>query len=287
MAQASPQAGKAVQENPAPGLPGPEELERAGLRLAVEGAVARITISRPERRNAMTGRTWTTLAHIGQSLPSDVRIIVLSGEGDIFSAGIDLAMFSPQGVEGEESIVGRLTRGSAGEAELDAYIAELQEGFLWLRRPDLVTVAAVRGHAIGAGFQLALACDIRIAAEDAKFCMKEPALGLVPDLTGTKPLVDIVGVNRAVELCLTARTVGAAEARELRLAELVVAPDALEATVDDLVAALLATPAEAAAATKALLQQAPANTLQEQCRAERGAQIQRLTAMAAASGPGS
>lgn len=267
-------------------LPTGEELTRAGLGLTVEGAVARVTISRPERRNAMTGRTWTTLAHIGQALPDDVRIVVIAGEGDIFSAGIDLNMFTPEGVDGERSIVAGLADGSADEADLDAYISELQQGFLWLRRPDLVTIAAVRGHAIGAGFQLALSCDLRILADDARFCMKEPALGLVPDLTGTKPLVDIVGVHRATEICLTARKVGAEEARELGLATLVVGVDELDGAVDDAVAALLATNPEAAVATKALLQQAGDNTLEEQCAAERRAQVGRLTALAGAMAPG-
>lgn len=262
--------------------PTEDELSRAGLRLAVEGPVARITISRPERRNAMTGRTWVTLAHIGQTLPEDVRIVVIAGDGDIFSAGIDLGMFTPEGVDGERSMVAGIIDGTSGDADVEDYIAGLQEGFLWLRRPDLVTVAAVRGHAIGAGFQLALSCDIRILADDAKLCMKEPALGLVPDLTGTKPLVDIVGVNRAVEICLTARRVGAAEARELGLAELVVAADELPGAVDDVVAALLATNPEAATATKALLQQAAGNTLGQQAEAERRAQVGRLTSLAKA-----
>lgn len=276
-----------AQASHAPGpLPSEEELTRAGLRLAVDGPVARITISRPESRNAMTGRTWTTMAHIGQSLPEDVRIVVIAGEGDIFSAGIDLKMFSPEGVDGERSIVAGLVDGSADEAALDAYIVELQEGFLWLRRPDLVTIAAVRGHAIGAGFQLALSCDLRILADDAKFCMKEPALGLVPDLTGTKPLVDIVGVHRATELCLTARRVEADEARELGLATLVVGADELDGAVDDAVAALLEVDPDAAVATKALLQQAPGNTLEEQNAAERAAQVGRLTALARAMVPG-
>lgn len=276
-----------AQDSHDPGpLPSEEELTRAGLRLKVEGAVARITISRPEKRNAMTGRTWTTLAHIGQSLPEDVRIVVIAGEGDIFSAGIDLNMFTPEGVDGERSIVAGLVDGSADGAELDTYIAKLQEGFLWLRRPDLVTIAAVRGHAVGAGFQLALSCDLRILADDAKFCMKEPALGLVPDLTGTKPLVDIVGVHRATEICLTARRVEADEARELGLATLVVGVDELEGAVDDAIAALLEVHPEAAVATKALLRQAPDNTLEEQAAAERIAQAGRLTAMAKAMMPG-
>ncbi|MET9780711.1 enoyl-CoA hydratase/isomerase family protein [Nocardiopsis alba] len=273
---------QAPQETGVTEPPGEEELTRAGLRLTVEGAVARITISRPERRNAMTGRTWTTLAHIGQTLPEDVRIVVIAGEGDIFSAGIDLGMFTPEGVEGERSIIGGLTDGSADEADLDAYIAELQQGFLWLRRPDLVTIAAVRGYAIGAGFQLALSCDLRVLADDAVFCMKEPALGLVPDLTGTKPLVDIVGVHRATEICLTARKVGAEESRELGLAALVVGVDELEGAVDDAVAALLTVDRGAATATKDLLLQAEGNTLEEQCAAERAAQVKRLTTLAKA-----
>ncbi|ASU59256.1 enoyl-CoA hydratase/isomerase family protein [Nocardiopsis dassonvillei] len=278
MAQATNGSGPAPTE---------EELSRARLRLVVRGPVAHVTISRPDRRNAMTGRTWTTLARIGRTLPEEVRIVVVDGDGDIFSAGIDLGMFSPEGVDGERSMVAGLADGTASDAEVRDYIAGLQEGFLWLRRPDLVTVAAVRGHAIGAGFQLALSCDLRILADDAQLCMKEPALGLVPDLTGTKPLVDIVGVNRAIEICLTARRVGAQEARDLGLAELVVPADELSAAVDDVVAALLATDRAAATATKALLQQAAGNTLQQQAEAERAAQAARLAALARAAADGS
>jgi len=107
--------------------------------------------------------------------------------------------------------------------------------------------------------------------------MKEPALGLVPDLTGTKPLVDVVGLPRAIELCLTTRVVGASEAAVLRLAELVVPGPELDSAVADLVAALLATDAAAGRATKALLQQAQGNTLDQQVRAERQAQRQLLS----------
>ena len=111
-------------------------------------------------------------------------------------------------------------------------------------------------------------------ADDAKLCMKEPALGLVPDLTGTKPLVDLVGLPRALELCLTTRTVAAEEARELGLAEIVVPVTELDAAVSDLVAALLAADAATARATKALLQQAPAHNLAQQAAAERRAQAE-------------
>ncbi|NDU71144.1 enoyl-CoA hydratase/isomerase family protein [Actinomadura sp. DSM 109109] len=254
----------------APGTaPVPPGLDEAGLRLDVDGAVATVTLDRPERRNAMTFATWRGLAAIGRSLPADVRVVVLRGEGPSFSAGIDLGMFSGGG--GGEGF----TDGADAEGT-DRFIAELQEGYTWLRRPDIVSVAAVQGHAIGAGFQLALACDIRVIAEDARFCMKEPALGLVPDLTGTKPLVEIVGIGRALEMCLTARTVHAEEAARIGLAETVVPREGLDGAVRDLAEALLAVNPGAAAATKRLLWQAAENTLDEQCAAERREQIGRL-----------
>ncbi|MCP2341299.1 enoyl-CoA hydratase/isomerase family protein [Actinomadura rupiterrae] len=252
----------------------PARLAEGGLRLEVDGAVATVTLARPERRNAMTFATWRGLAAIGRSLPPEVRVVVLRGDGPSFSAGIDLSMFSGGGGEGFPS-------GEDDEAG-DRFIAELQEGYTWLRRPEIVTVAAVHGHAIGGGFQLALACDIRIAADDTRFCMKEPALGLVPDLTGTKPLVEIVGVNRALELCLTARTVDAAEAARLGLVERVVPAGGLDEAVAALTAELLAVNAGAAVATKRLLLEAPQNTLDEQRAAERREQLGRLRELSAA-----
>ena len=110
-------------------------------------------------------------------------------------------------------------------------IATWQEGFTWLRVPTFVSIAAVRGAAVGAGFQLALACDLRVLADDARFCMQEPLLGLVPDLTGTKPLVDLVGYSRALEICATTRWVAADEAREIGLATAVVPGDELDDAV--------------------------------------------------------
>jgi enoyl-CoA hydratase/carnithine racemase len=241
------------------------EVRAGGLRLAIDGEVATVTLGRPERRNAMTPAMWHGLAEIGADLPEQVRVVVVRGEGPSFCAGIDLALLAGTGAEDEYVA-------SPTDPDLEQKVASYQAGYLWLRDPAIVSIAAVQGHAIGAGFQLALACDLRILTEDAKLCMKEPALGLVPDLTGTKPLVDIVGLPRAIELCLTARTVTAAEALLLRLAELVVPGGELDAAVADLVAALLATDAAAARATKALLQQAGRHTLAEQAAAERRAQ---------------
>jgi enoyl-CoA hydratase/carnithine racemase len=240
------------------------ELTAGGLMLAVDGEVANVTLARPERRNAMTPATWHGLAAIGAALPPQVRVVVLRGQGPSFCAGIDLRLFSADGIPGEAPVL--------GAADPEATIAGYQAGYLWLRNPAIVSIAAVQGHAIGAGFQLALACDLRILADNAALCMKEPALGLIPDLTGTKPLVDIVGLPRALELCLTSRTVGADEAAALRLAELVVPGAELDGAVADLVAALLAVEPAVARATKELLQQAPGHTLEQQSAAERRAQ---------------
>lgn len=209
---------------------------------------------------------WRALAQAGRCLPEGTRVVVVRGEGPSFSAGIDLRLFTPEGVPGEGTLPSPASPG------FEDWIAACQEGFSWLRDPGIVSVAAVRGHAIGAGFQLALACDLRVLADDAQLCMKEAALGLVPDLTGTKPLADLVGLPRALELCLTARTVRAAEAAQLRLAELVVPGEELGAAVSDLVAALLTPEPAVARVVKELLAGAAGRTLAEQAAAERRAQ---------------
>jgi enoyl-CoA hydratase/carnithine racemase len=167
-----------------------------------------------------------------------------------------------------------------GNVEIEKRIAGWQQAFSWWRRPDVVSIAAVHGHAVGAGFQLALGCDIRIVTPDAQFAMREPTLGLVPDLGGTARLVELVGYPRALEICATGRWVSADEARELRLAEAVVGADDLDGTVADLVAAILAAPRDAVVETKALLIGAGNRTYDEQLAAERQAQARRIIDLA-------
>ena len=123
-----------------------------------------------------------------------------------------------------------------------------------------------------------------MVADDAHFCMKESALGLVPDLTGTKPLVESVGYARALEICVTARMVGADEAVAIGLATTAVPAEELDATVADLVAALTAPMAGAVTETKALLQAAVHADLDEQRRREREAQVRRFRELAAMLG---
>jgi enoyl-CoA hydratase/carnithine racemase len=257
-------------------------LPTAGLRWGVQDCVATIMLNRPERRNAMTPSMWHGLAEIGGKILADasIRVVVIRGEDPSFCAGIDLRMFSPEGVPGEDRGPG------VDDPGFGEHIRGYQKGYLWLRDDRIVSIAAVQGHAIGAGFQLALACDLRVLADNARLCMKEPALGLVPDLTGTKPLVELVGRSRAIELCLTARTVDAHEARELRLAEYVVPAADLSARVDDLARQLTSTDVAAARATKALLATAAANSLDRQAAAERAAQAKLLRGLTRGRPPG-
>ena len=128
--------------------------------------------------------------------------------------------------------------------------------------------------------QLALACDLRVLADDAQLCMKESALGLVPDLTGTKPLVEAVGYARALEICSTARMVDSTEAVAIGLASVAVPAADLDATVHDLVGALTAALPGAVREIKALLQGASGRDLDEQRRFEREAQVRRFRELA-------
>jgi len=257
----------------------PEELAEAGLRYDVSGAVATVTLSRPEVRNAQTPRMWRTLAALGAEMPDDVRVVVVRGEGQSFSAGLDRAMLDPSGAADDpDSVVGMLAR---DDDEISATIDEFQQGFTWLRDPRFVSIAVVQGHAVGAGFQLALSCDLRLLGDDAQLCMKEPALGLVPDLTGTQPLVRCVGYARALEMCATARMVGAAEALGVGLATVVCPVPELDAALADLVSALTAPMVGAVRETKALLLAATDRTLDDQRRFEREAQIRRFRELAA------
>lgn len=187
----------------------------------------------------------------------------------MFSAGIDLRTFTPDGVDGEQIVQQIAALDDPGVADL---IAEFQRAFTWWHdRDDVLTVAAVQGAAVGAGFQLALACDLRVAATDARFAMKETSLGLVPDLAGTHPLVRAVGYGRALELCATGRWVGAEEALAWGLVSAV--GDDLDAVVASTVGGLLAAPEASLRGTKRVLRAALSQDAEAQRRTERETQV--------------
>jgi enoyl-CoA hydratase/carnithine racemase len=247
------------------------------VRTARDGAVLTVTLDRPEQLNAQTPATWAALAEIGRTLDDAVRVVVVRGAGRSFSAGLDRSLFST-----EPDVRGGLGELAAMPEDLaQERIRRYQSGFRWLRSPGIVSVAAVQGHAIGAGAQLALACDLRVMADDAQLRLPEATLGLVPDLTGTSTLVEAVGYARALEIALTGRAVGAREAQAIGLATAAVPAGELDGAVADLVAALLAPSAGAGRATAALIRSAVRNGPDLQDEAERAAQVRRIGALAA------
>lgn len=241
-----------------------------GVRYDQDGPVATVTLCRPDVLNAQTPAMWSELADISRKMPGDVRVVIVAGEGRAFSAGLDLSVARGGG----DSSLPQLATLPAEECA--ERIAGFQEAFTWLRRSSLVTIAAVQGHAIGAGFQLALNCDLRVLADDARFSMAEVTLGLVPDLGGTKRLTELVGPSRALEICVTGRRLSAQEADRIGLATAVVPAAELSAAVSDLAAAVLAADRGAVSEIKALLAGATVRSYADQDRAEREAQTRRL-----------
>lgn len=262
-------------------------LVAGGLRVEWAGPagepVVTVTLDRPEVRNAQTPAMWRALAVVGKSLPAATRVVVLRGAGPTFSAGLDLRMFQAEAIPGEMGLAGVA---ALGDEQADAAIASYQGAFSWFADSDVLTIAVVQGAAVGAGFQLALACDLRICADDARFAMKEPTLGLVPDLTGTWPLLHALGYQRALELCLTGRWLGAEEAVLTALVLRSVPLEQLGDATRQLVASLLAGPPDAARATRRLLRAAVGRTPQQQRAAERQEQLVLLRALASSSSAG-
>jgi enoyl-CoA hydratase/carnithine racemase len=254
--------------NPDPGASKPTD--EVGVRYDLDGPVATVTLCRPEVLNAQTPEMWAELGNISRKLPGSVRVVIVRGEGRSFSAGLDLSAARGEG----DSSLTRLAQLSPEECA--DRIAGFQSAFTWLRNPSVVTIAAVRGHAIGAGFQLALNCDMRILTDDARLSMAEVTLGLVPDLGGTKRLAELVGPSRALEICVTGRRIAADEADRLGLATTVVPGDQLDAAVADLTAAILAGDRGAVSEIKGLMTGIGTRTYAEQDRAEREAQTRRL-----------
>lgn len=246
-----------------------EDIE--GLRVTRTGSLLRLTLCAPERRNAQTPALWRALHRIGSEIDESVTAVLFDAEGPAFSAGLDRRMLTPEGLPGERPLA-EIVRGP----DLLGWIAQLQRGFEIWQEVDAIVVAAVQGHAIGAGFQLALAADVIVAADDAVFSMREATLGLVPDLGGTRVLSQAVGYHRALEICATGRQVPADEAQRLGFVSRVVPDAELSEAAHAVIETVSAAPWRSATAVKRLLRDAHMRSGAEQYQREREAQAQQL-----------
>lgn len=233
--------------------------EEDRIVVTIDNDVLRVTLNRPEVRNAQTPAMWEQLAQIAQEIPDSVRFVVLSGRGQDFSAGLDRAVLA-QGMLADL------------QSDPDGYIARAQEGFQrWTRLPQVV-IAQVQGNAIGAGFQLALVSDVIIAAPDARFAMREVSIGLVPDLGGTGALIDAIGYRRAFSLCATGAFISSQQAHSWGLVH-AIAQDPI-ATTEQFLDEMRQLDATTVADIKALLQSVAHD--RDSWSKERSAQVRRL-----------
>ncbi|MBI2170271.1 MAG: enoyl-CoA hydratase/isomerase family protein [Actinobacteria bacterium] len=224
------------------------------LKFEQDGHVGWLRLNRPEKLNAMTVQMWAEMRELGQQLLADaagLRCLVVIGEGRAFSAGIDLSTFS----EGQALDPGPVAE-RAVEDEMVAGILRAQEAFTWLEDASFPTIAALRGYALGAGIQLAMACDLRIVARGTRLGVFEQKYGILPDLGGTHWLPRLVGPARAKELTWTVAEIDAEEAHRIGLCEHLVDDADLEKVAEDLAATIAAQPPLAVAGAKAAINRA-------------------------------
>ena len=228
-----------------------------------DDAVGVVTLNRPDKLNAMSYEVFEGLHSAGAAAAKaadsgDCRAVMVIGAGRAFSAGLDVSLFAQQ---------------ASGEAPDDEGIAYLQQAFTVFEDLPVPTGAAVRGVALGGGCQLALACHLRIAAPDASFGLLEARWGLVPDLGATWRLPRLVGLSRATDLAMSARTVDSLTAAAWGLVDAVAEPDDdFEQWASAYVARLAAGPTVALGAVPALLRNSYRQDRDAVLAAERQAQ---------------
>jgi enoyl-CoA hydratase/carnithine racemase len=188
------------------------------LSLLEENGILYIRLNRPEKRNAINLQMLDELERCFNEVAAkdSVGVVVLSGEGKIFCAGIDLFE------------IGKIAGMSA--QDLRRNLRKVQRAFSEIEYLEKAVIAAIHGSALGAGLELALACDLRIASQETVFAIPEVNLGVIPDLGGNQRLPRMVGVGRAKELILTGKTISALDAERIGLVNKVVSLEDLQNT---------------------------------------------------------
>jgi enoyl-CoA hydratase len=238
------------------------------VRVDAEGGVARVTLDDPARRNILSGPLVAELVAAFDELEGrdDVTAVVLTGAGSAFCAGADLT---------------DLLAAADGDP---AGVRRVYGGFDRVRRSPLVTVAAVNGPAVGAGLNLALVCDVRVAGASAWFDCRFPALGLHPGGANLLMLQRLVGPQVAAAMVLCRRRLTAAQAQAAGLVLEATPDEALLETAEGLARAAAATPRELVLLTKRSLREERALSVEEAMRLEEERQMWSLRLPATAEG---
>jgi 2-(1,2-epoxy-1,2-dihydrophenyl)acetyl-CoA isomerase len=234
------------------------------IQVKLRGAVAVLTLNRPESLNALTVELGQEFqAAVSEALERDARAIVLTGAGRAFCAGGDLR--DMQRIAAQD---GRL------EAFFDEPLRLLHDCVRMIRKTPIPFVAAVNGVASGAGCNLALACDLVLAAESARFNQAFIKIGLSPDCGGTFMLPRLVGLKRAAELLMTGDMVSASRAAEMGMINAVAPDDELLARAFALAETLAQAPTAAIGRIKELLEASATSDYASQLELERQTQLQ-------------
>ncbi|MEE8582168.1 MAG: enoyl-CoA hydratase/isomerase family protein [Myxococcota bacterium] len=224
-----------------------------------DGDVVTLTFNHPERLNAMSQRMGEAFASRVAGLLEDdsLRAVVLTGSGRAFSAGGDLGMIGGQAEHGPSDP-------GAARRRIRDTMRTFYKLFLSVRELPCPTIAAINGHAIGAGFCVALACDLRVVAQEAKVGLNFTKLGIHPGMAATWTLPRLVGPALAAELLYTGRIVSGEEAHRLGLANRVVPKEKVVASALDLAREVAGAAPLAVRAVKRALERSPTASLEDQ-----------------------
>jgi 2-(1,2-epoxy-1,2-dihydrophenyl)acetyl-CoA isomerase len=232
------------------------------ILVSAANGITTVTLNRPEKLNSFIGHMRRDLAEALEHAGSDrgIRVVILTGAGRAFCAGGDIAYMGELMERRDSDEFGRIL--GAGRRVISA-----------IRSMTKPVIAAVNGPAAGAGFNLALACDLRIASSNATFSQSFVKIGLHPDWGGTYFLPRLVSPNKACELFFLGDAIDAAEALRLNIVNQVVAPEELEAATLQLAERLCAAPPIALAAVKQAVYESGTSDLDEMLRYETEAQL--------------
>ena len=188
------------------------------VKVSIEGGIADVRLDRADKRNALDPAMFDAIARAGKDLVSnkEIRAVVLSGSGASFCAGLDFASFQSMADGGSSSSETKSNSGENAGAMQPGAITHLAQQICWVwQEVPVPVIAAIQGHALGGGMQLALGADIRIAHPDTQFAMREVHWGLIPDMTGTLMLSRLVRDDVAKDLVFSARVISGTEAHQL------------------------------------------------------------------------